>query len=809
MSQPLKTALLFACAPLALAAQTNVLFVGNSFTHGHAAPAMTYNKAQITDANGTGYGGVPGIFKKLTTQAGLNYNITIEAVSGESLNYHVANKSAIIGDAKWNIVVLQEQSTTPLPTAHGGSPTSFMTGADALHDLVLSKNPAAQVVLYETWSSPYSANAQTYSGALQTMQTDLTNAYFTARYRSVRTSGKPDFDSVVRVGDAFMRAVDQGFADTDLSDGTPADMFYLWAEDNRHAGKFGCYLSAVLFFGKFTGLDPRTLTSATGTAAADLGINATQAQRIHQIAYETLALSDPAAPTPPTPGTTTAILNTLVPGVSPYNWNTATNWSAGALNTTQTILVNASSPATSIVANSTEGTPTTSVRSVGFDIGAATRAVQANATVTNTRTLNIAGGPDPWGGTSLIRLSAGTTGTVNFGTNTGFGTLVIAPAASGNIEVENATATLVFGATARISGSVDLTKTGAGKLVLLGANTFGAGANNVFKISSGTVFANTPATGTASATGDANVTVQANGFLAGFGQITPGTGKKITVESGGFIAPGNDATSAVGNLTLNSASTTAPLLTLAAGARLRFALNSASATDFQSNQLVVLSGAAGDIVVAGNVIDLIDLSSGALAEGDYTLISSTAANHYAGLSVDAQGFIMSGLSVGAGMEAYVARLKLVGGKVVLHVSPRPYTAWKNRVFSRAEVATSATSGDTATPAGDGLPNLLKYALNLDPKTPATPGQTYALAVSDGAADHLVFNFTQVLAATDISYVVEVSPDLNTWNSGPDFTETLLATTNPDGLTQNVSVQSLNATHRFARLRIVRTMTGND
>jgi hypothetical protein len=276
-----------------VSAQSNVLFVGNSFTHGHAAPVMTYNSSQITDANGTGYGGVPGIFKKLTTQAGLSYNVTIEAVSGQSLAVHLKSKSEIIGDPKWDIVVLQEQSTTPLPMDHGGKPTAFRAGADGLHDLVLAKNPKTKVVLYETWTSPASATAQRYGGLLQPMQDDLRNAYYTAAYRSHRSTGKPDYSSVARVGDAFMRAVDKGYADPNASGGITAGLFSLWdSVDNRHANKYGSYLSAAVFFGKITGVDPRTLETGTGTAAEDLGISSIHARQLLEIAYESLGLPD-------------------------------------------------------------------------------------------------------------------------------------------------------------------------------------------------------------------------------------------------------------------------------------------------------------------------------------------------------------------------------------------------------------------------------------------------------------------------------------------------------------------------------------
>ena len=56
-------------------AAKKILFVGNSFTYGGFDPAMHYNAVNVTDLNGTGYGGVPGIFKQLTVEAGLAYDV--------------------------------------------------------------------------------------------------------------------------------------------------------------------------------------------------------------------------------------------------------------------------------------------------------------------------------------------------------------------------------------------------------------------------------------------------------------------------------------------------------------------------------------------------------------------------------------------------------------------------------------------------------------------------------------------------------------------------------------------------------------
>ncbi|WNG30526.1 cell division protein FtsK [Cystobacter fuscus] len=271
----------------AAGAQGSILFVGNSFTHGHEEPVYSYNKGAITDANNSGQGGVPGIFKKLTAQAGLAYDVTLETVSGETLSGHYATKAAIIGRA-WNTVVLQENSTRPLPTARGGNPTDFFTAANDLRNLVLTANPAARLFLYETWASPTSVSAQGYTSGiagLQAMQSDLRTAYFKA-YDDF------DFTGVARVGDGFLRTVEQGLADP--SNGTSAGTFKLWStSDNRHASKYGSYLAAAVLYAKITGGDPRNLSVGAGSAAAELGIGATDASNLNRIAYESATLPDP------------------------------------------------------------------------------------------------------------------------------------------------------------------------------------------------------------------------------------------------------------------------------------------------------------------------------------------------------------------------------------------------------------------------------------------------------------------------------------------------------------------------------------
>jgi hypothetical protein len=53
---------------------------------------------------------------------------------------------------------------------------------------------------------------------------------------------------------------------------------------------------------------------------------------------------------------------------------------------------------------------------------------------------------------------------------------------------------------------------------------------------------------------------------------------------------------------------------------------------------------------------------------------------------------------------------------ISHALGNTYGNWKTQVFSAAEQANPAISGETADIMSDGIPNLMKYALGLD-RTP--------------------------------------------------------------------------------------------
>ncbi len=87
-----------------------------------------------------------------------------------------------------------------------------------------------------------------------------------------------------------------------------------------------------------------------------------------------------------------------------------------------------------------------------------------------------------------------------------------------------------------------------------------------------------------------------------------------------------------------------------------------------------------------------------------------------------------------------------------------FAAWQANNFTAGERANAAISGPSAVYGQDGLPNLVKYALGLNPKQNITSGLP-AVSASGG---NWVYTYTRPTAITDVTYSVEYSTDLATW-----------------------------------------------
>jgi hypothetical protein len=272
--------LLLASAPPVRA--DTILFVGNSFTFGARSPVWKYRADTVADLNGTGYGGVPALFKLFTKEAGLDYAVSEETVGGKDLKFHLDERRALI-DRAFDHVVLQSYST--LDEAHPGDPTGLIAATPPLAALFHARNPRVDIRMMATWSRAdltYPETGHWHGKPIDAMEKDVKAGYDQAAAASSFIAG------VIPVGGAWARAIRIGFATANPYTATPAGQVDLWAWDNYHASAYGYYIEALMVFGAVTGKDPRSLGEKEG-AAAELGISPGQAAAMQQIAHDELA----------------------------------------------------------------------------------------------------------------------------------------------------------------------------------------------------------------------------------------------------------------------------------------------------------------------------------------------------------------------------------------------------------------------------------------------------------------------------------------------------------------------------------------
>jgi hypothetical protein len=329
--------------------QLNYLQAGSAPTYGERGP----------------YGGIPGIFLKLTQEAGLNYDVSIDTIASATLNGTWKNSTnlPVISASKWDRVVLQEQSFTPLPTTitvNGatittrGNPANFNTGVQAIvnalhtNDAAASK-PDAKVTLYETQPlASYSYlsfnpaapifgssagitggnNNQPYVGdpdPVRRMAGDLHNAYNTAA-ANANALGHSSVN-VALAGDAWITAMNDSIAVMNpyLPGALSGPQVDLWDSNaldaccttpiGYHPSLYGAYLNALVLFESITGVDARTLGDETDSnsplyltsAAYSLGISPTIAAELEYIAALTVTAGGPV----PEPATLVLLLTGL------------------------------------------------------------------------------------------------------------------------------------------------------------------------------------------------------------------------------------------------------------------------------------------------------------------------------------------------------------------------------------------------------------------------------------------------------------------------------------------------------------------
>ena len=132
----------------------------------------------------------------------------------------------------------------------------------------------------------------------------------------------------------------------------------------------------------------------------------------------------------------------------------------------------------------------------------------------------------------------------------------------------------------------------------------------------------------------------------------------------------------------------------------------------------------------------------------------------------------------------------------------PFNTWLLAEFG-TNANNAAISGDLADPDGDGIVNLLEYALNLNPNVASGTG--LPTVQIDPACGCLTLTYTKVLSAIDLNYTAEAANDPGGPWSTNGITQAVLGS---DGVTQTNKASDAGnpiatSGKRFMHLRVTR------
>ena len=189
---------------------SSVLFIGNSFTF-----------RQGTEQDPA----VPRYFHNIASNLGIDTTVDFVVRSSYTLTKY-ANPNDELGAVvesklttkKYDYVILQEQSTTPINNYN-----TFLTAVIALKTRIDQTQTNCQTILYETWGSPAGIEGTSFK-TVGEMELALRTAY--------ENAAREASCSVNYIGKAYTYAFES------LN-------FNIFSEDNRHQSNLGAYYSAA------------------------------------------------------------------------------------------------------------------------------------------------------------------------------------------------------------------------------------------------------------------------------------------------------------------------------------------------------------------------------------------------------------------------------------------------------------------------------------------------------------------------------------------------------------------------------------
>lgn len=138
--------------------------------------------------------------------------------------------------------------------------------------------------------------------------------------------------------------------------------------------------------------------------------------------------------------------------------------------------------------------------------------------------------------------------------------------------------------------------------------------------------------------------------------------------------------------------------------------------------------------------------------------------------------------------------------------PITFTQWESLFFNASQLKDATTSGPNATPEHDGIPNLLKFILDIDPAAPMLESDKAALpkvgATTIGGTPYITLTYRQKPQAAGITVNVQTSTDLLSWKTvTPDFTQTVGTDSATKDPIVEIEVKATSSAKEFIRLNV--------
>jgi alpha-tubulin suppressor-like RCC1 family protein len=341
-----------------------------------------------------------------------------------------------------------------------------------------------------------------------------------------------------------------------------------------------------------------------------------------------------------------------------------------------------------------------------------------------------------------------------------------------------------------------------GTLVAFGRNTNGQLGNN------STADTNAPVIVTLSPVLSGKTVIALQGANAhSLALCSDGTLASWGASSNGQLGNGNIANSNVPvAVTTSNLGNGEKVITLPSGCSASHSMALAAvplSADSRLTSLVLSSGSLSPAFSADITSYAVDVP----VEVSSIQITPVKANTYATIRVN-------GITVASGADSAPILLSVGANPITLTITAQngsttittvivtravgTYASWLDNVFTPEELADSAISGEQASPAGDGITNLMKYALALDPKVCGTGGMPIA-ADRDG---YLTLTYRKNKLATDLTYTVQVGAEL----SATEWSEATTVVSQTDEgnywlVTVRDNVTQTGHPTRFMRLRV--------